>query len=310
MLDKHYTDFGVKNSRFYVDYRPCSRPVDNLRLESERYARELSATGQHNILGLSTGLDSQVVLHSFLSQGLPLESAFLYFPTFNEVEFKQLQLLEKKYNFKATVIDMDPIAIQDSIMEESRAIDIPPNQIIHKRFLDQLPKDANFIQGIEGPNIISKSTDVSNIHYLFESFNSFEKSRVRACLELDRTGQYISWERHSEIMLSILDDNIFKGYLFSTNYIINNTLVYPNETEKPRLIDRWDLYIKPLMYGLYWGNDLFYFAKYGGPEGIDYIMNGPKHSYAEKMLAVPFNHLVSHLKTGTSTKRFYETAFP
>ena len=103
MLDKHYTDFGVKNSRFYVDYRPCSRPVDNLRVESERYARELSATGQHNILGLSTGLDSQVVLHSFLSQGLPLESAFLYFPTFNEVEFKQLQILEKNLRGQQTL---------------------------------------------------------------------------------------------------------------------------------------------------------------------------------------------------------------
>jgi hypothetical protein len=111
-------------------------------------------------------------------------------------------------------------------------------------------------------------------------------------------------------MLSILDDDIFKGYLFSTNYIMKNTLVYPGETERPRLIDRWDLYIKPLMYGLYWGNDLFYFAKYGGPEGIDYIMNGPKHRYAEKMLAIPFEQLVAHLKTGTSVKRFYETAFP
>lgn len=309
-LHKHFTDFGKEQGKFYVDYTPAKTPVGNLRQESEKYAKELSALGQRNILGLSAGLDSQVVLHSFLSQGLPLETAFLYLPSFNEVEYKQLKLLEDKYQFKSIIVEIDPIAIKDDILSESQDLDIPPNQILHKRFLSQLPSDANFIQGIEGPNIITRIINYKPIHYFFESFNSFEKSRVRACDTLSRSGQYISWERRSEIMLSILDDDIFKAYLDSSNYIINNTLVYPGETEKPRLIDRWDLYIKPLMYARYWGSELMYFAKYGGPEGIDYIMQGPKHQYTACMLAVPFGKLLAHLKHGLGVMRLYETGFP
>jgi hypothetical protein len=284
-------NFGFDNDLFYVEYHSAGRPVGNLREEFDIRAKELYSNVPNLMLGLSSGLDSQSVLHSFYSQGIAVETAFLYLPGFNEVEFNNLKILERKYGFKSAIIDFDAHSIKDEVMDMHRELNLPPNQILHRMFLEKLPEDKNFIQGIHGPDLLYKNDK----WLIIETANSFEVARLRAFLTInERKGKIIGWERTPEIMLSLLNDDIVKAFMCASGYISRNGLVYKSGDPIP-FIDNWDLYIKPFIYGKYWKNELEYFPKYQGPEGIDWIMNGPRHEYNKNVTAISYKRLMEQL---------------
>jgi len=72
--------YGFDNGKFYIDYQSCMNGHGNMREESDRRAVEIAEQGNKCMLGLSGGLDSQSVLHSFVTQDIPLETAFLIYP--------------------------------------------------------------------------------------------------------------------------------------------------------------------------------------------------------------------------------------
>jgi hypothetical protein len=306
--NKHFLgiNFGFENEKFYVEHKSPTRPVGNLREEFDLRAVELYNSRPKLMLGLSAGLDSQAVMHSFFTQGIKLECAFLYHPGYNDFEYNNLQILEKKYGFKANIIDIDPIKCKDEIMSLHDEIGLPPYQIMHRKFLSMLPADADIVQGIHGPDLAFHN----NKWYCLETANSFEVARLRSFQTLNRTGEVIGWERTGEIHLSILNDDIIKSFIYSYPYISKNGLIYEDGSKIPN-IDFWDLYIKPFVYGKYWKDELEYFPKYMGPENIEYIMKGPKHAYMSTLVAIPYDQLVSHLKSGTGeVARFYQRSTP
>ena len=95
--------YGFEDNKFYVEYHGCSRPVRNMREESDRRARDLVNDGGKFMLGFSGGLDSQAVLQSFRDIDAPIETAFLYLPGYNDNEFEQVKFLDKKYQIKTLV---------------------------------------------------------------------------------------------------------------------------------------------------------------------------------------------------------------
>ena len=296
---QQFNGFGIENDLFYVDYASCGN-VDTVKVECEKRAEELIKSNRPLLLGLSSGLDSQVVLHSFYSQGFKINCAFLHLPGYNDNELAQVLLLEKKYGFKSIVVELDPMSIKDAVVEESTRLQIPPYQIIQKHFLECLPKDADFIQGLEGPYIGYRSKQ----YCYMESFNSYEKARIRALSLVERSGKIISWER-DRVLLSILQDTVTQGYIASANYFVNNGLVHNNTNQAPSIISHWDLYIKPILYGAHWKKDLIYFPKYQGPEKIDYVMQGLKHDFT-RMISQPISTMITHLQSNTGNIRLYE----
>ena len=194
------------------------------------------------------------------------------------------------------------MSVKETVLSLHESLNLPPNQILHKMFLERLPNDTNFLQGAHGPDFFQHD----NKWYLFESANSFEISRLRAFQTVNRSGKIIGFERIPEILLSLINDNIVKSFLYSYQYIKNNGLVYENGEQIPN-IDFWDLYLKPFFYGKYWKDELEYFPKYQGCENIDYIINGPKNQYLKNLVAIPYNDLIDFLKSNDSEKRrFYE----
>ena len=153
-------NFNFCQDKFYVSYRPCGRPIQNLRKEFETRAKNLSNYSKKLMLCLSSGLDSQAVMHSFFSQGIKIDYAFLYQPGFNETEYENIQILEKKYNFKAIVIEIDPEKVKDKVLDLHKKLNLPPNQILHKMFVEQLPEDADILQGVHGPDFLQHENNV------------------------------------------------------------------------------------------------------------------------------------------------------
>jgi hypothetical protein len=295
-------NFGFENNKFFVEYGPCRYLPENIRQEFDKRARELCNFSSKLMLGISSGMDSQAVMHSFCSQGLKIDYAFLYMPGYNEIEYQQLQILIKKYSIDPVIIELDPASIKDELLAEYKKSGIAPNQQIHRKFLSLLPNDRDFIQGIHGPDFFFKDDRI----FVVETANSFELSRLIAFRSLERKGKIIGWERTSEILTSLLTDDVVTSLLCSRNYILNNGLVYKDDQPIP-LFDYWDLYIKPFLYGKYWKSELEYFPKYQGCEEIDWIMNSRWHDYGKNRVEIPYELLLEHLtSTNGVVKRFYE----
>lgn len=296
-------DLSFEDDVFSVTLTGCKRPIGNLREECEQKARDLYAENNKIMLGLSGGLDCQVILHSFVSQNIPIRCAFMYLTGCNDFELDNVRFLEKKYNLDLIIIELDPDELKDKLLKEYEETGIPPYQLMHKYFLSLLPEEYTFIQGLDGPDMV-KGKDNSN-WYIMQTANSFVNSRVRAMEMLDRSGRIISWEKSSEVFLSIITDDIFTAYMCAHNNIVNNGLFYQDNKAIP-LIDHFDLYIKPFMYGKYWKDELTYFSKYQGPEEVDWIMAKRWHHYEKNVVFIPYKEAIEILSSNGSEKVFIQ----
>lgn len=267
---------GFENNRFYVEYESPGRPIGNFREELELAVRNISAqSGDKLLLSLSSGLDSQIVLHSLHSQGLPFKCAFMHMPGYNDHEYNNVKVLENKYNFKSIVVEINPDEVKDEILDQVSKHHLLPNHFMHKKFLSMLPTELDFMAGIEGPDIVNSSKGPDK--FLMEAYWNYENTRLRVLREVEREGRVLNLDRNesSEALLaSILKDPIVKGYVASMDYIINNDLVDASG-RKPKTIFNWNYYVKPIMMGRYWINELIYFPKSMGIEKVDWIMQCP-----------------------------------
>lgn len=297
-------EFGYLNNRFYIDIPSCKREVKDFRTEVYRRAADLYEKNNKLMLGLSGGLDSQVVLLSCLDQGIPIECVFMYLPGYNDFEMGNISLIEKKFGINVQIVDFDPFELKNELTEESEKTKIHPNQLLHKKFLSTLPEDHLFLQGIDGPCVVPSKGQF----FYFESYNSYEISRYRAFSLLGRSGGNEIFDKESEILYSILNDETYKGFLYTFNYFDNNKLHKPNSYLTT--IDRWDYYIKPIFFGKYFKDEILYFAKYDSSQSIPFLVDTP-HLWREHGVTLPLKYLLSHLENPNGgTKRFFENTVP
>jgi hypothetical protein len=291
------------NNIFSVTLTSAARPVGNVRQECEIRAQELYKENNKIMLGLSGGVDCQVVLHSFASQNIPLKCVFFYLTDCNDFEFSNVKTLQAKYNLDLSVIELDPNSIKDQVIDEYQQTGIPPYQLMHKHFLSMLPEEYTFIQGLDGPDLVKQQS--TGKWYIMQTANSFVNSRVRAMEMLKRSGKIISWEKSPELFYSIISDDVVTSYMYAHRNIVDNGLSYANDRPIP-LIDHYDLYIKPIMYGKYWKNELEYFPKYQGPEKIDWIMNRQWHRYDQNVAYISYQEAIDILSTPGQQKTYFQ----
>ena len=99
--------YGFENNKFYVDMPTISRPVISMRGENDRRAVEIANMCDKITLGMSTGVDSQAMLHSFVTQDIPVECVFLYTPGYNDVEYERIPMIEKRWGVKVQIFDLE-----------------------------------------------------------------------------------------------------------------------------------------------------------------------------------------------------------
>jgi hypothetical protein len=255
------------------------------------------------MLGLSGGVDCQVVLHSFVTQNIPIKCAFLYLSGCNDFELNNVRFLKNKYNLDLEIVELNPFDLKDQMMEEYKETGIPPYQLMHKHFLSLLPKDYTFIQGLDGPDIVKRKS--TGKWYIMQTANSYVNSRVRGMELLNRPGKIVSWEKSSELFYSLITDDVVTSYMYAYNNIYNNGLSYDNDKKIP-LIDHYDLYIKPILYGKYWKDEIEYFSKYQGPELVPWIMNERWQQYDKNVTFIPYDEAIAVLSTMGSERTFIQ----
>jgi len=293
---------GFDGNQWWIEYNQSNRAPGNIREESLLRAKELSANHDNLILSFSGGLDSQCMLLSFLEQGLAVDTAFMHLPGYNDNEYEQVKLCNHRWGIDTQIVSFDPLSVKEEIDHWSNVLDIPnKNSILHRKFVSLLPTNATVVQNL-GPPSIYINPKTGNT-YCFTGYYSLEISRRRAFDSLDRKGKTLFWDYDPEFLLSTLDDEIFKAGLTSYRYI-DHVTGNKNSID----FDRWDYFIKPFMYGKYWGKDLIYFPKYSGFEKLDFIKQDIDYKLRNNSVVVPYEEFVNGLKTGA--KRYYQNHNP
>jgi hypothetical protein len=292
--------YGFENEKFYVDIPSCTREVGNMREETERRAVEISKKYKKPVLSFSGGLDSQSVLHSFITQGLPIETVFMHIPGNNDHEYDHIKKIDQKYGISTTVIEMNPEPLKAQLQEESKEYKIQIYSLFWKEFLKLIPDDWDLVQMVHDPYIYYDK----GVHHYFTSFHGPEIARERAFNLVERSGSVICYGDTSEFLLSILTEDAMIGGIYSTKYLIGNNLLKPGTNLKT--FDRWDYFVKPVIYGQRWKKELIYFTKFVGYEKLDWLQVNLEKGIWDRPVLMPLPELIDHLKSmNGTTKRFY-----
>lgn len=303
-------NYGFENNQFYVEFPALTRVPGNMREESDYRARELASESSKLVLSMSSGVDSQSVLHSFYTQDIPIDCVFFYMPGYNEVEYQQLQLVKKKYPVRIDVIDLDPMQYEEQVMTIAGKESIHPVQVMQSIFTSKLDTGADIIQMIHDPFV--RITGDKKF-YFYQGYHSPEVSRTRAVELLGRKGRYIPYGDSSEFIYSILNDDVYKAAIYTHQYFDGNGL--HKEHFHLDTVDRWDFYIKPIIYGKYWKDELIYFPKYGGWEDVPFMNNNPSRTelklpltslYRKKAVLIPYFEFIKQLETSKQALRYYQ----
>lgn len=297
-------NYGFENEKFYIDVTSTTRPHGNMREEHEYRAKQIAESYDNIWVGLSSGVDSQSILHSFQNLGVRATYAFMYFPGYNDNEFDQIKILENKYGIKAEIFSFDPLKIQAEAEQLSKDFDVHSFvNIFHAIFLKTIPENCNFVQMTHDPFVY---VDIEkNKQYFYQGYYLAEISRDRAFKKIERTGKTIFWGDYPEFLMSILDDDVYKAAIYTARYFDGNGATVPHKNLKT--LDRWDYYIKPIIYGKYWKDELIYFPKFGGQENIPYAYNFKSGLTKKHVVAIPYFDFLKFLGNQKGeTKRFYQ----
>lgn len=281
------------SGKFYVEHTSCTREVGSLREESDRRAREIYAKNNKVMLCLSSGLDSQLALHSFMSQGIPLECSFLRLDGFNDNEYENLKVLEKKWGFKANVVNINPNSRKEELLAMAEQQDAHANHCLQKLFVSQLPSDYDVVQVLHDPWLITRRDTAK--HFIFHGYYDPEIARYRTLKSIDRDGDIVMFGDSSEYFLSSINDDLFHNFLQSWIYYDGNGLLQYDL--KLNDVLRYEYYIKPMLYAKHWKNELIYFPKFSGYENIDWLFKKVRTIRREKMCFAEYHSLINHLKS-------------
>ena len=299
--------FGLDdNNKFYVEFTSCPRPVGNMREELDLACQRIASEGKI-MISLSSGLDSQVILHSFATQGLLYECAFMHHPGFNDNELANIRVLDKKYGFTANIVTIDAMAVKAEVEALALATGVPVQHHITKMFIDQIPEEYNIVEGIENPDLYLENGKWK----MMESWNAIDLMATRFHMQHYRKNRLIHIDRrseHDELGLSMLIDDIAQAYRYAFPFIKNNGLVEKESGESPLMVIwGWTLYIKPIMFGKYWKDELIYFPKFAVQQQVEYQFKPHvRHNYLKHAVFMNLDEVTELLTDYGSgrTKRF------
>lgn len=317
--------YGRDNFDFYIEFKSKSREVGNIRQEFEIRAKQLYEEKDDIVLGISGGLDSQVMMHSFFCQGLKVKTSFLYMPGYNNHEYQYIQILDEKYKTKTDIVSIDPMDYYDEIKNRSLEYDIlSPGTLLHGIYSSFFPMDTTFIQA-QGPslyhNILTNRTTKKT--FFETSYYEDTVSRRRAFDMYKRKNNSLFWADFSEHFLSLMNDDIFLSALCISDYWTDAKSKQSFETNEGiiRRCTSYDSYIKPFIFGKYWKNELFYFPKSTGFNilihkfkdfGLDMVEENGQYAFKRtdkskrNSIFIPINELYDLLNSNEDiSKKYY-----
>jgi len=278
----------------YIAKLRSAGPVGNLKSTLEQIVKEL---GPNLMLGVSGGLDSQILIHSFASQAIPFEAAMLHLPGYNDGDLENLKVLEQKYNFKLTVIELDiHNSFGHDILTEYYETGVLPDYILYRHFVSKLPTDCNFVQGLSAPIVLKRNVDGKQKLFYVDSLNHPHRELNRVLSALPREGRIININDDPRYISSILHDSFYTAMMHSYDYLRGNRV----EKNKVEMGDAelYHYFVRPILYANYW-DDLIYSTKIDFLGNIDWPHD--RYNYTQNSCYIDYNIFKKFLEKDNAT---------
>jgi hypothetical protein len=259
---------GDDDTGFYIEFKSKSRKVGNVRQEFEIQAQQLYKENPNIVLAISGGLDSQVMLHSFLCQGLKVNTSFMYMPGYNDNEFLYVKTLDEKYNINTEIIKLNPMDFYKHFCLQSIEHDIINKySLLFAYYMSLMPEDYTFVQH-SGPNLkyeIWKNLNNNKIYHRL-GYQSNDVSKMRAFNLYNKKNKPVLFSHFGEHLLSVFQDEIFISGLYASDFWPDVNGKKSQELDKLKQNEEvfkrctmYDPFLKGIIYGKYWKDELEYF---------------------------------------------------
>lgn len=259
---------GDDDNGFYIEFKSKSRKVGNVRQEFEIQAQQLYKENPNIVLAISGGLDSQVMLHSFLCQGLKVNTSFMYMPGYNDNEFLYVKTLDEKYNINTEIIKLNPMDFYKHFCLQSIEHDIINKySLLFAYYMSLMPEDYTFVQH-SGPNLkyeIWKNLNDKQIYHRL-GYQSNDVSKMRAFNLYNKKNKPVLFSHFGEHLLSVFQDEIFISGLYASDFWPDVNGKKSQELDKLKQNEEvfkrctlYDPFLKGIIYGKYWKDELEYF---------------------------------------------------
>jgi hypothetical protein len=280
--------FSTDPNNFTVTYTSPNRDYGDLRAEFNNDAVKLKEKGPV-FLAFSSGVDSQVILRSFLDMKVDFQCVFLHMHGVNEQDFTQLAYCKRFYGIDVRVIDLNVEEHKEEwILDNTKNNVNLISQYPFKYLSDSLTESYPMItQGAVEPCIVGSDEKNVSIYH-----NMYEAMELRFKIMNDR--DIIDFPLSPESVASYYTDEALKT--FATTFHYYNDNMDPTQT--------FNKNAKAFIKGKYYKNDILWFPKLTGYETapnwlaqIDYVKTA--------RVSVPYWELVTFLeKTRNETKTF------
>lgn len=285
--------FGIEfinNGKFKVRYNSPSREFSNLRKEFNIDASNLSAKFGPLYVAFSSGVDSQIILRSFLDQKLDVTPIFLHAVGYNDIEYKRVLMCEEffKIPIKVYTVDIEQHKSQWLLETDLNVRSQLPFEYLSSKLENNWPI---ITQGAIEPAIVGDNPINASVYH-----NKKETMILRHAL-MQKHRKVIDFPYSPEAVASYYTDPMMKMFCNSLFYFSDSNVPY---------IDRYNTFAKPFVKGRYYGKDILWFNKLTGSENYpEWLAKGSDYDTTTRV-SVPYWKLVNFLETQINTSKTFK----
>ena len=280
----------ITDNGFSVRYTAPSRKYGTLREEFEKDALAISKKYGNVYLGFSSGVDSQIILKSFIDQKLEVTPVFMHAVSYNDLEFERVKQCEDFYKTKIHIHNVYIDNYKEQWLNNSSdAMVFYPIRVMVEELTEPWPI---IMQGAVEPSIVRNSKMVPVIYH-----NKNEGMIARHNL-LSTIRPVLDFPYSPEAVASYYTDPSLKLFCQTLNYY------YTQGIADSDILNLYNAHAKAFVKGQYYQNEILWFEKLSGFEQYpDWVLE-PIYDKNNRIL-VPYNELVSFLETTDgATKTF------
>lgn len=285
-------EFRLDNDEPVITYTSPSRQFGNLREELNNDAVRAYNKYGPCYLAYSSGIDSQIILRSWLDMNCEVYPFFVYYKGYNSDELEAVKYSEKFYGIKIEIIEVD-IEEHRTEWEQQRIIDNIPS-------LTQYPFQYASKQLKElFPVVLSGPSEPCPIgideHQGTGIYHHTDSTMIMRCNMLGKHREVLDFPYSPASLASYYCDDIMKAYVDSARFFVMNGLLKDGKPLEGTT--RYEYYAKPLLKARYYKKDIFYPSKKTGLENVPNWMIKEWELNSKYRVTAPYWDVVKHLES-------------
>lgn len=244
---------------FFVRLHSPSRNYDDMRTEYMNDAINLTKEVGRVNLSFSTGVDSQIALRAFLDANIEPNVYYLRYVGYENEEYIRVKECEDFYNIRINVIDLHLDDLQHEFITRNTNNKLESMRQVPFEYLSKLIPNQYPLVSIGphdmGQQFFGATTERANIYW---NYFQGELQRFRM---MNKYRKIFDFPYSPEALATTYTDEVIKTFSRTVRYYRETASFVP-------VYDFWKIFIKPMLYGKHYKNDIIWYGKLTGQENL------------------------------------------